>query len=804
MKRMTFLALVLVLAGYGAATQDPSEVFYRAVHLQEVKGDLEAAIPLFEQVVSESKDPSLAAKAQLRIGMCYEKLGLTRAQQAYQKVIDRYPRQSQEVAMARARIAALNQSHAAEPSGQAAGAIVTRQVWRNARGGVFMGAPSPDGKYITYVDYESGNLAVRDLKAERQSPLTSEGSWEQPEQLAEYSTWSPDGKQVAYAWWRGSEIELRILSMDDRRARVLLRNDDVTWLGPQDWSPDGGQILANISWKGGRDQLSLISVANGSVRSLERYSRAARFSPDGRFIVYESPSGGGATGDLFLVTVDGSREDALVKHPADDTLVGWSPDGNWVVFCSDRTGTRGLWMLPVTEGKPAGEPRLVKASVGRIRPLGLARDGSFYYADVKAASDIYAARIDLSSGKVLTPPAKAVQRFEGSNQNPAYSPDGRSLAFISKRGQMVFPTNRGNALCVQPLAGGSERVFFEEFPALGLRYIAGPRWAPDSRSILIAGWGSRNGSYNVDIETGKVELVVELPAGARLMHHEWARDGRGLFYVRQDRSKDSCQILYRALKSGDERELHVGPSRDSYRIATSPDGRWLSFMNRNQNGVLRTIPTSGGTPREVYRFGQRTCYGPEWTPDSKSMVLTCRQPGKSSWVLCRIPAEGGAIHELGLEAAFSDRVSLHPDGQRIAFTVQNDPDTAGDVWVMSNFLPKAGARGETAGGENPRFRQVTIATALPNTGGKLSPGGEKYAFVSGGSLWVAPVHRSGQSVRSGTPVRLTEPMGAWDSGGAAISWSRDGKWIAFRALKPGTPDNPALIHVIPSSGGQPR
>jgi Tol biopolymer transport system component len=320
------------------------------------------------------------------------------------------------------------------------------------------------------------------------------------------------------------------------------------------------------------------------------------------------------------------------------------------------------------------------------------RDGSFYYADVKEATDIYEARIDFSSGKVLTPPAKAVQRFEGSNQNPAYSPDGRSLAFVSKRGQMVFPTNRGNALCIQPLSGGSERVFFEEFRGLGVRYIAGGRWAPDSRSILVAGWGSKNGIYSVDVETGKIELAVELPTGVRLRDQEWARDGRGFFYVRQDRSKNSCQILYRDLKTGNERQLYLGPAGEDYVIATSPDGRWLSFMNRGANGVLRTMPTNGGTPRETYRFGQRTCLRSEWTPDSKSMLFACRQPGKSSWILCRLPAEGGTIQELGLEANISGKVSLHPDGQRVVFTVQQAADSARDVYVMSHFLPKAAAK----------------------------------------------------------------------------------------------------------------
>jgi hypothetical protein len=55
MKRVSLLALLavtLILSGFAAATQDLSEVFYRAVHLQEVKGDLEAAIPLFERVVN--------------------------------------------------------------------------------------------------------------------------------------------------------------------------------------------------------------------------------------------------------------------------------------------------------------------------------------------------------------------------------------------------------------------------------------------------------------------------------------------------------------------------------------------------------------------------------------------------------------------------------------------------------------------------------------------------------------------------------------------------------------------------------
>ena len=392
MKQAAIVAVILVLTGFAAARQDLSDVFYKAVHLQDVKGDLEAAIPLFERVVAESKDPSLAAKAQLRIGMCYEKLGLTRAQQAYQRVIDRYPGQSQEVALARARLAALTQSQGAETSGQAAAAIVTRQVWTNADG-VFSNTPSPDGRYITYIDWESGNLAIRDLRAASSRLLTSEGTWREPAQVAYSSIWSPDGRQIAYHWEKGSEAQLRVMALDNRQSRLLFRDDsEGAWLGLQDWSPDGENILVWISRTGRPNQLALIPVKGGSPRVIKSFelggvsAEGGLFSPDGRYILYGRTPGKVAAQDLFVLDVNGGSETPLIQHPADDRGAGWSPDGNWILFLSDRAGTLDFWAIRVADGTPQGSPLRVKRSVGRVAPLGFAEDGSFYYADVKVAT----------------------------------------------------------------------------------------------------------------------------------------------------------------------------------------------------------------------------------------------------------------------------------------------------------------------------------------------------------------------------------------------------------------------------------
>ena len=116
----------------------------------------------------------------------------------------------------------------------AADGIAVRQVWTGADG-VFANAPSPDGKHMTYIDWESGNLAVRDLKAETSRLLTNEGTWEEPSQIAYTSRWSPDGKQLVYLWQRGSESQLRILAVNDPKPQVLFRHDsDGARVEPQD------------------------------------------------------------------------------------------------------------------------------------------------------------------------------------------------------------------------------------------------------------------------------------------------------------------------------------------------------------------------------------------------------------------------------------------------------------------------------------------------------------------------------------------------------------------------------------------
>jgi TolA-binding protein len=74
----------------------------------ETKGDLNGAINLFNDIIKKyPKEREYAAKSQLYIGLCYEKLGVKEAQKAYELVVSEYADQKEMVALAKERLAAL-------------------------------------------------------------------------------------------------------------------------------------------------------------------------------------------------------------------------------------------------------------------------------------------------------------------------------------------------------------------------------------------------------------------------------------------------------------------------------------------------------------------------------------------------------------------------------------------------------------------------------------------------------------------------------------------------------------------------
>jgi len=91
--------------------------------------------------------------------------------------------------------------------------VVARQVWADAEA-VFTHSPSPDGKFMTFVYLESGNLAVRNLEAGTSRMLTDDGTLNPPAQFALNSRWSPDGKRIAFTSTRDGNYDIYLMDLD--------------------------------------------------------------------------------------------------------------------------------------------------------------------------------------------------------------------------------------------------------------------------------------------------------------------------------------------------------------------------------------------------------------------------------------------------------------------------------------------------------------------------------------------------------------------------------------------------------------
>jgi Tol biopolymer transport system component len=678
------LAWAAVLAASFALAQksDQAEVLLKAAANKElVDGDLNAAIELYKKVVAQpGASRAAVAKALVQMGQCYEKLGDAQAREArkaYERVVRDFADQAEIVAQARVRLAALG-----GPGG--AGGLVTRRVLTDASGvGEVLTA---DGRYIRGIDEDTGDMVQFEVASGQRSRITNRGPWSDTRKFYQYQAFSRDGKQIVYAsYTKDGDNQLLIRNLDGSGLRTLYSQKGLTtsYVLPLDWSPDAGSILAlrrrNPNERNEALELTLISTADGSVRVLRTitadYPYRARLSPDGRFVAFSSVREGSPPhGDVFLMTADGRNEVVVAGHPAEDQLLRWTPDGTSLVFLSDRSGTWDIWTVHITGGKQQGEPELLKKDFGYdSEVLGFAPDGSLYYKTYTSLGGLYNGEVDLETGKVLVPPAPVATRYTGPPSQPIWSPDGRSLLYLSRR-DYRGPGNR--ILTIRSAATGEER-----FLSPRLRSFNWPSWAPDGRSIIALGFTDTEtgqGIFRIDTETSGITRL----AGIGHIPH-LCPDGKTLVFE----PSGVQSIRKRNLDTGEESEV---VKTDMLNYDLSPDGREVVFQ---LDGAVKIVSLNGGEPRELFR-GLAKRYWLSWTRDGRYIIARAFAfdadwfpAGPASSEIWRVPAQGGTPLKLDLSVPKVVSFALHPDNRRFVFSVKEEGKS--ELWVLENFLPGA-------------------------------------------------------------------------------------------------------------------
>ena len=689
------MAVSLILISYRSFAQTAEELLPKGIQLEEVKGELEKAIEVYQDIVAKfPENKAIAAKAQFHIGLCYEKLGLKQAQKAYQEVVNNYPDQQNEVALARERLSLLL---VAEKVMDTPPAMTTKKIWE-AQDIDDSGEISPDGKYLSYIEWKTGGLSVYEIATGKKRKLTDINQGSNYDQFAFSSKWSPDGSRIYYSYFVSPElIEIRSIGLSDSQAQTICKVEgQEIWLRICDLSGDGKSILVtNEDLQ--TTQFITVSISKGTYRIIKElpyvYANLhPKFTNDGTGIIYDYPQKQGLSShDIYLLTINGKEEFPLISHPAHDIVLGLTPGGKKLLFASSRSGKTAFWIIDFENGKTIGNPTLIKTSEYRnLSGLGFSENGAFYYCNYPFKTDVFEIEINPVTGKVVTPPHEVVGNFVGANSTPDYSSDGKYLAFVSQRSQHTDrETGRpvGNILCIKSLKDGSLLEIRPEIPNFGF-----PKWSPDNRSILVVSWDSNNkmGLHKIDVETGETSLV-DIGENQKFYSHEWSMDGKSVFMVCDSGSGNNKLARYN-METGKETILIEKTWKDLFNISRSPDGKWISFTGRDKNRSLEVIPAEGGEIREIHSWkqGDNRFITHCWSSDGKYIFSQkLREPKKDLiWNLWQIPVNGDNPVNLGLEMTDIWQISAHPDGKRLVYSNSGSSYRLPQVWLMENFLPK--------------------------------------------------------------------------------------------------------------------
>lgn len=551
-----------------------------------------------------------------------------------------------------------------------------------------------DGKYSVETDWETGNLVIREIGTENIRNLTNKGTWDDSNDYAEEALFANDDTNILYTWYNSNseKYELNSIRFNGTQKKRLLADEQFAYIGYIQKSIDGDELFAQC-YTENETKLILQSLKNESFKILKTIPRTPNtwhnqyLSPNAAYFVYHKTDKHDAN-SLYLYNIPSQKDIPLVNHPSDDQMVGWSPDGEWIFFISNRFGKKSLLGFKLHEKGNQSNPVLIKKDIGEYPSLfRITRDGKFYYRNRVTYQEVYTASLDLNTGKFLEE-ARAIGSsiLTSRKEGGAWSNNGKKLAFNNHW------DNGWKSLAIYSLEDEKINSFNipEELDTFWVKF-----WSENDRYI-IGRCRDKNTNkteiYKIDVETGVFSKIETQNADIPI---HYSADEEKLIYVKRSNAGSDSSIIVRDIISGGERAIYR-----SKRILNcsklSPNGEWIVFSvysNDEKRCILKRISLQSGDVNELLSTEITSSNSElfEWTPDSRYILFLESKRANKTLSLRKIELKNSSVQTL-FEMPSSDPtipplffLRVHPDGKMVSFT-KNFREY--ESWVMENFIPK--------------------------------------------------------------------------------------------------------------------
>ncbi|MEO6035074.1 MAG: PDZ domain-containing protein [Verrucomicrobiota bacterium] len=435
-----------------------------------------------------------------------------------------------------------------------------------------------------------------------------------------FPRFSPDGSLIAFSGNYDGNTDIYSMPVGGGLPRRI------TYHGAPDrmlgWYPDGKSILFATSRTSEKDrfnQLYKISANGGLPEKLPLpYGEFGAISPDGKTLAYIPISvdfrtwkryRGGMNPDIWLFNLETQEAKNLTANESANSQPMWH--GSTLYFLSDRDKNKRANLWAYDTKKPTfrqvtyfedfdvhfpsiGPGEIVFENGGRLHLLDLASEKS-HEVIIKVVTD----RATLKSR------LEDVSRSAGE---PDISPTGKRAVFAARGEIFTVPAEHGVVRNLTRSSGAAER-----FPA----------WSPDGKSI--AYFSDRTGEYELTVrapdDSGEEKVLTKLGPGFRYRPF-WSPNSQKMVFIDQTMRVQLHDLSKKETKEIDKQLWQYHGGLSNFKFSWSKDSRWIAFAHdmENQNTAIALYDTQEGKLHLVtsgyYNDGQ-----PAFDPEGKYLYF---------------------------------------------------------------------------------------------------------------------------------------------------------------------------------------